>query len=119
MESDSGANGPAKNDLLENSTGADGCFADNITGAVQQKLDRPLDKKDLLQAGMVILRKLSSEEISYIYNIGIQDHYAREELWHIREILLAKLSPGDIRTLKEIGAKYGKQLRILDADIRF
>jgi hypothetical protein len=117
-KSGSGVNIPTKNNAPEGSNSAGGHLEHEITAAVQQKLDRPLEKKDLLKAGLVILRKLSTEEISYLYRIGTQDSYTREELQRVREILLAKLSPQEIRTLKEIGAKYGKQLRILDPDVQ-
>ena len=89
-----------------------------IAAAVQEKLDRPLEKKDLLKAGLIILRKLDKEEINYLYRVGTQDSCTREELRRVREILLGKLSPQEISTLKEIGAKYGKQLRILDPDVQ-
>ena len=85
---------------------------------MQEKLDRPLEKKDLLKAGLIILRKLDKEEINYLYRVGTQDSCTREELRRVREILLGKLSPQEISTLKEIGAKYGKQLRILDPDVQ-
>ena len=93
-------------------------FNPNLTETLQDKLDHPPDKKDLLKAGLIILRKLDKEEIGYLYQVGARGSCTKEELQHIREILLGALSQQEISTLKEIGAKYGKQLRILDAGVQ-
>jgi len=89
-----------------------------MAGEVQKKVDRPVEKEDLVRAGLIILRKLNTEEISYLYRVGRQDSCTREELIRSREILLNKLSEDDIRTLRTIGAKYGKPLRILDPNVK-
>lgn len=103
----------------EGGTQGDGTSHSNqeISDAVQEKVDQPLEKKDLLRAGLIILRKLDKEEIGYLYRTGTKDSYTREELQHVRKILLGKLTAQEIETLKEIGDKYGKKLRILDADV--
>jgi len=107
---------PAPGVALEDRTGGPSDY--EIAAAVQKKIDHPLEKKDLLKAGLLILRKLDSEEIGYLYRVGTKDSYTKEELHRARQILLGKLSPQEIGTLKEIGAKYGKQLRILDPDVQ-
>jgi hypothetical protein len=99
-------------------TGIDGQAGRQMAGEVQKKVDRPVEKEDLVRAGLIILRKLNTEEISYLYRVGRQDSCTREELIRSREILLNKLSEDDIRTLRTIGAKYGKPLRILDPNVK-
>ncbi|MEN6324958.1 MAG: hypothetical protein ABFD18_01925 [Syntrophomonas sp.] len=89
-----------------------------IANDVQKKISRPIEKKDLVKAGVIILRKLNSEEINYLYKIGKKDNYSREEYSHARDILLNKLSSEDIDTLRELGMKYGKDLNILDHELK-
>lgn len=89
-----------------------------IANDVQKKISRPIEKKDLVKAGVIILRKLNSEEINYLYKIGKKDNYSREEYLHARDILLNKLSSEDIDTLQELGMKYGKDLNILDPELK-
>jgi hypothetical protein len=109
----------SETDPLVNEEG-DGAPDNNITvpEALQDKLDRPLEKKDLIQAGLIILGKLDKEDINFLFQVGNQDSYTKEELLRVRRILLAKLTSKEIHTLKELGAKYGKELRILDDDFK-
>lgn len=90
---------------------------DAIAGGVQQQIDKPIAKKDLLKAGSVILRKLSWEEITFLYQSGSKDARTADEQKEIRRILLDKLTPEDVQTLLELGTKYGKTLNILDPNV--
>lgn len=86
----------------------------DIASGVQNKISRPIEKTDLLKAGVIILRRLNSEEISYLYHVGSQPSYTHEEYLQVHKILEAKLSDEDVVTLKELGKKYGKTLNVLD-----
>lgn len=88
-----------------------------ITAGVEQQLDQPVDKKDLLKAGMLIIHKLSWDEISYLYEMGNKESRTVEEEKKIRETLLKKLTPEDVQVLRELGSKYGKKLDILDSNV--
>ncbi len=88
-----------------------------VASGVQDKVGKPIEKTDLIKAGLIIIRKLDGEEISYLYRVGNKDSYTKEELKRSREILLGKLTPEDINTLRELGGKYGKTLRVLDASV--
>lgn len=90
---------------------------DIAEGAIS-KANHPVEKKDLINAGMIILRRLSSDEISYLYEVGIKDHQSREELIKARKILLKKLTPEEIEVMQSLGLKYGKRLRFLDPDVK-
>lgn len=89
-----------------------------IVNDVQQKINRPIEKTDLIKAGVIILRKLNAEEINYLYKLGQKDSFNRKEYLQARGILLKKLSAEDINTLRELGQKYGKELNILKTDTR-
>lgn len=88
-----------------------------IANSVLDKVNQPVEKTDLVKAGLVILKRLSSEEISYLYRVGNSKHQTHDELVRTREILLTKLSPEDIEVLQALGKKYGKDLRILDPGV--
>ncbi len=89
----------------------------DIANSVLDKVNQPVEKSDLVKAGLVILKRLSSEEISYLYRVGNSKHQTHDELVRTREILLTKLSPEDIEVLQALGKKYGKDLRILDPGV--
>lgn len=91
--------------------------AQDIAGGVQEQINKPLEKKDLLNAAVIILKKLSWDEIEYLYQSGSKASRTAEEERKIRSILLAKLSPEDTKVLRELGAKYGKKLEILDPNV--
>jgi hypothetical protein len=88
-----------------------------IVDSVAQKVNRPLEKTDLIKAGIIILKRLDTEDIGYLYRVGDSSHITREDLVQTRTVLLSKLTPEDIEVLRELGEKYGKDLRILDPSI--
>jgi hypothetical protein len=110
-------------------TGATGSGGDGSTGSgdkvnppsssdiasdVVNKIGRPVEKGDLVKAGLIILRRLNGEEISYLYHVGRKSSFSNEERGQVRKILLNKLNSDDIVTLKALGKKYGRGLSILD-----
>lgn len=111
----SGNSSSADTEYLNKATPSPGS---DIASDVQLKVNRPIEKKDMLRAGLIILRRLDADEISYLYTVGSKDSYTREELVQVRQILLGKLSSHEIKTLRELGAKYGKSLRILDPNYK-
>ncbi len=86
---------------------------DQIISDVQNKVGRPIEKKDLIRAGLIILRRLDMDEISFLYQAGKKDTHSPEEMQQARKILLDKLTSEDINILKELGSKYGKELDFL------
>jgi len=87
-----------------------------IVGSVQQQVDKPIEKSDLLEAGLIVIRKLSPDEINFMF--GFSDNsYTTEELTEVRKVLLSKLNDKDIKTLRSLGQKYGKKLDILDPNV--
>lgn len=87
-----------------------------IANSVQEQLDKPIEKSDLIEAGIIILSKLSQEEINFMFGFSDKS-YSNEDLKAARAILLSKLSEKEIRTLRALGQKYGKKLEILDASV--
>jgi hypothetical protein len=81
---------------------------------VEQKLGQPVDKKDLVKAGMIVMRKLTWDEITFLYNAGNKPKQSPEELRQAREILKAKLTAEELATLMELGGKYGQSLKFLN-----
>ncbi|NLO22373.1 MAG: hypothetical protein GX119_10320 [Syntrophomonadaceae bacterium] len=87
--------------------------ADNI----KEQIGQPVENDDFLKASLIILKKLDKDEISFLYEIGNKEKPTREELREVRNMLLNKLTPEEIDTLRAMGSKYGKQLRILDPSV--
>ena len=86
----------------------------DIASDVVNKIGRPIEKGDLIKAGLIILRRLNGEEISYLYHVGRKSSFSNEERGQVRKILLSKLNRDDIVTLQALGKKYGRSLSILD-----
>lgn len=85
-----------------------------IADDVMAKVGRPIDKTDMVKAGLIILKRLSGEEISYLYNVGRKGSMTADERVKVRKILSTKLSDDDVTTLKALGKKYGRSLTVLD-----
>ena len=86
---------------------------DQIIEVIREKLGTEVDKNDLFQAGSIILKKLSSEEISYVFQVGRKDKRSPEEMAKVKEILQDKLTSEEIKILQDLGVKYGKNLSFL------
>ncbi|MEN6327327.1 MAG: hypothetical protein ABFD18_14140 [Syntrophomonas sp.] len=85
---------------------------------VQKKIGQPIEKKDLLTAGVILMRKLSAKDISYLSKVAMKDSYSQEDYRESQKILLKRLSPNDINTLKKLGKKYGSELKILNTNTK-
>jgi len=85
----------------------------DIMQGVEGKLKQPVEKKDLLKAGMIIMRKLDAQEINYLYGLGTKDKRTAEDIKQAKKILQDKLTAEDLNVLYELGLKYGKKLSFL------
>lgn len=85
---------------------------------IQKKVGKPIAKQDILKAGLILVRKLSPEELRYLKNVAMQNSYSREEYLQSQKILLNNLSKDDINTLKKLGKKYGSDLEILSPNTK-
>lgn len=88
---------------------------DDIVKGVQQRVSRPLEKKDLFKAGLIIIRRLSWSEIEYMYDVGTKDSMTTAELKEVHQILRTRLSSEEIKVMQDLGRKYGKNLDFLSA----
>lgn len=94
----------------------DNISKEDIAREALEKAGRPVDKKDLIAGGLIILHKLSRSEIQFLYEVARKDTYTREELIKANNILITKLNSEDRAKLKALGLKYGRNLRVLDED---
>lgn len=92
---------------------------ENLVTHVQKKIGQPIEKKDVLIAGLILMRKLSTEDISYLSKVAMKDSYSQEDYRKSQEILLQKLSADDIAALKKLGRKYGSEVKILNQNADF
>jgi hypothetical protein len=72
------------------------------------QVGKPIDKADMIKAGLIILRRLNSEEISYVYSVGRKGSMTADEKAKVRAILSAKLTDDDKETLRALGVSMGK-----------
>lgn len=85
----------------------------DIARGALSKVNRPVEKEDLIKAGFIVLRRLDSDEISYLYAVGMEDNHSPAEINKVRKILQAKLTPEELEEMQFLGAKYGKNLDFL------
>lgn len=88
---------------------------DDIVKGVQQRVSRPIEKKDLFKAGLIIIRRLSWSEIEYMYDVGTKGSMTTAELKEVHRILRDRLSSEEIKVMQDLGKKYGKNLEFLSA----
>ena len=85
-----------------------------IANDVAARVGKPIEKTDMIKAGLIILKRLDSEEISFLYKVGRKGSMTADEKVKVKAILSAKLTDDDVATLKELGKKYGKNLTVLN-----
>jgi hypothetical protein len=85
-----------------------------IAAEIEARVNQPVNRKDLIKAGLILVGSLSREDLNYVYQVGRKPQPSKEEMIKVREILVTNLAPEDIATLQTMGEKYGKNLRILD-----
>ena len=86
---------------------------DDIVKGVQERVSRPIEKKDLFKAGLIIIRRLSWSEIEYMYDVGTKGSMTTAELKEVHRILRDRLSSEEIKVMQDLGKKYGKNLEFL------
>jgi len=89
-----------------------------LAAEAEKKIGQPIEKIDVLKAGVILMRKLSTEDISYLSKVARKGSYSQEEYQHSQEILLSSLSVEDINALKKLGKKYGSELKILNPNAK-
>ncbi|WJH35564.1 hypothetical protein N6H14_06020 [Paenibacillus sp. CC-CFT747] len=96
-------------------SGAPGALKDPLAKA-NEFTDKPISAQDALDAAAILSQAgLSMKEMSYL--TGKADAgLPVEEKQRIRDLLLSKLTPEQIHTLRSITEPYGKKLVILDKD---
>lgn len=107
------AAGQSRSKSGETATDAGKAVESNLTADLEQKAGRPISKIDILKSSLILIRKLSPEDIQYLRQAAQKDKYTSEDYQRSREIL-KKLSPEDISMLQEIGKKYGKDLSFMN-----
>lgn len=88
-----------------------------VADRIEERIGQRVEKDDLLKASAIIMKKLNDEEILFLYGVGNKENPTRDELQEVRQMLLNKLTPEEIGTLRALGAKYGKELRVLDPSV--
>jgi len=83
-------------------------------------LGTSMSMEDYFTIGKITLTKLGPSEIKFLFSSTKDDLFINssvEELKRVRSIIFSKLSSDDIATIKAIGNKYGKEMKILDPNI--
>ena len=83
----------------------------DLMAAVQSQI--PITKTDMATIGIILLRNLSWDEITWIYQIAQGKITDKEEKARAKELLQMRLNDEDKKTIREIGSKYGQRLSFL------
>ncbi|MDP5274728.1 hypothetical protein [Chengkuizengella axinellae] len=80
--------------------------------------DKPIEMEDALDVTSILLNSgLSLKEMQYLTGQA-KEGLSPEELKHIRDTLLAKLTQEEIDALRQIARYYGRTLDILDPNVK-
>lgn len=87
---------------------------EDIARDVQARVNRPVEKTDMLRVGLILVRRLDRSEITYLYNVGKRGTYSPEEVNKTRRILTSKLTEHDLEVLQEMAEKYEQPLFFME-----
>jgi len=82
-------------------------FDDNIEAMIQNRLDKPIERKDKIKVALILLKRLSTEDIIYFYDLITLGEYSDKDIRRAQNILTDKLNEDEIATLKSMTKKYG------------
>lgn len=119
LQADSTTDGQEGSGAAEAGGGSGGALPSSLSGAVSTAdtlADKPIQSDDALDAAAILLQSgLSFREMYFLLGKST-DTLSTDEKQHIRDLLLAKLKPEEIESLRSITSGYGKHLVILDKD---
>ncbi len=97
---------------------------DQIPSPVKEKAEsiakREIALEDYVKIATIMLKKLSMKEMSVLFGQASDDYWVVtpvEDIKKAREMLFSKLSEEDLKTLREIGKKYGRSMEIIKPGI--
>ncbi len=88
------------------SSASDLVFDDSIEAIIQTKLDKPIERKDKIKVALILIRRLSVDEITYFYDLITLGNYTSEDIRRARAILSDNLNEEEMETLRSLAKKY-------------
>ncbi len=82
-------------------------FDDSIEAIVQSKLSKPIERKDKIKVALILIKRLSVDDITYFYDLITLGTYTDEDITRARKILSSNLNEEEIETLRSLAGKYG------------
>ena len=86
---------------------SDMVFDESIEAMIQTKLNKPIDRKDKIKVALILIKRLSVDDITYFYDLITLGNYTNEDIRKARNILTTKLSEDEIQTVRKMTEKYG------------
>jgi hypothetical protein len=84
---------------------------DDMVKLAEKQLGRPVDKADVAQVAAILLKRLDSEELSFIYQqMTKEGKPSSAEIKKAKQILQNKLTPEELELVQEVALKYGKKI---------
>ena len=82
-------------------------FDEGIEAIIQTKLNKPIERKDKIKVALILIKRLSVDDVTYFYDLITLGNYTSEDIRHARAILSANLNNEDKETISIIAEKYG------------
>lgn len=79
---------------------------------INEQISKPIEKKDMLSVGVVLMRKLSRDEINWLYQVGTSGNPKAEDLKKAKDLLQTRLSNDELKSFEAMAAKYGKNVKL-------
>jgi hypothetical protein len=84
---------------------------EDMVKLAEKQLGRPVDKDDVAQVAAILLKRLDSEELSFIYQqMTKEGKPSSAEIKKAKQILQNKLTPEELELVQEVALKYGKKI---------
>jgi hypothetical protein len=84
---------------------------EDMVKLAEKQLGRPVDKADVAQVAAILLKRLDSEELSFIYQqMTKEGKPSSAEIKKAKQILQNKLTPEELELVQEVALKYGKKI---------
>lgn len=85
-----------------------------ILKLAEKQLGQPVDKSDVVKVAAILVKRLESEELSFIYQMTKETKHSSQDIKKAKQILQNRLTPEELRLVQDVGLKYGKKLSFIN-----
>ncbi|NLO22685.1 MAG: hypothetical protein GX119_11950 [Syntrophomonadaceae bacterium] len=83
---------------------------EDVIKLAEKQLGQSVDKGDVAKVGAILIKRLNSEELSFIYKMTQESKPSSADIKKAKQILQNKLTSEELQLVHDVALKYGKKI---------